>query len=254
MPNIADSYFFAHQIEQMSMLPVVFIHGAGGSHLHWPAPMRRLKNYRVYALDLPAHGKSSGRSQQTIASYARYVYDWMDAIALEKAVFVGHSMGGAIALTLGLYHPERVLGLGLIGTGARLRLAPKIIELSCSEESLASVVEMITMWAFAPGADARLVELASQRMLAISPAVLHSDFVACDEFDEISALPQINLPTLVLCGQEDRMTPLRYSQYLADQIPTAELKTFPGAGHMVMLEKPLAVSQALIDFLAEIPY
>ena len=58
----------------------------------------------------------------------------------------------------------------------------------------------------------------------------------------------------MLCGEEDRLTPLHFSQYLADHIPTAELKTFPGAGHMVMLEKPLAVARALNDFLAAIPY
>ncbi len=254
MPIINDTYYFAHQKEGTQLLPVVFIHGAGGSHLHWPAQIRRLRNYRVYALDLPAHGKSSGRGLKTIASYARFINNWMDAIALEKAVFVGHSMGGAIALTLSLDLPERVLGLGLIGTGARLKVAPKIIELASNEKSFPAAVEIITMWAFAPQADARLVELASQRMLEIPPAVLHSDFVACNGFDEISSLPQINQPTLILCGQEDRLTPLRYSQYLADHIPMAELKTFPNAGHMVMLEKPLAVASTLNDFLAAIPY
>jgi pimeloyl-ACP methyl ester carboxylesterase len=254
MPITADIYYFAHQLEGSHLLPVVFIHGAGGSHLHWPAPMRRLKNYRVYALDLPAHGNSSGRGHQTIASYAQCILNWMDAIALDKVVFVGHSMGGAIALTLGLYHPERVLGLGLVATGARLKVAPDILELTNHQKSFPAAVEMITLWAFGPQSDARLVELASQRMLETPPTVLHSDFVACNAFDEISALSQINLPALVLCGQDDRLTPLRFSQYLADHIPTARLKAIPDAGHMVMLEKPLAVTRALVEFIAAIPY
>lgn len=252
MPIIADTYYFAHQAGQTHLLPIVFIHGAGGSHLHWPAPLRRLKNYRVYAVDLPGHGKSAGRGQQTIAAYAQHILAWMDAIGLEKAFFVGHSMGGAIALTLGLHHPERVLGLGLIGTGARLKVSPEIMTLTSHENTFPAAVKTIISWAFSHQADARLVELASERMLMTRPTVLHSDFVACNAFDESAALPQINLPTLVLCGQEDRLTPLHYAQFLADHIAIAELKTFPDAGHMVMLEKPQAVTSALEKFVAAI--
>ena len=167
---------------------------------------------------------------------------------------IGHSMGGAIALTLGLHHADRVLGLGLIGTGARLKVAPEIIELASNEKTFPTAVKMIISWAFSSSADARLVELASQRMLEIAPAVLHSDFIACNEFDVISVLSGINLPTLVLCGSDDRLTPWRYSQYLSEHIHSADLITIPDAGHMVMLESQSAVTKALNDFMAEIPY
>ncbi len=254
MPMIADSYYFAYQKEQDHLLPVVYIHGAGGSHLHWPAPMRRLGDYRVFALDLPAHGRSPGPSLRSIDSFARYIIRWMDTVGLEKAVFIGHSMGGAIALTLGLHHADRVLGLGLIGTGARLKVSPEIIELASNEKTFPTAVKMIISWAFSSSADARLVELASQRMLEIAPAVLHSDFIACNEFDVISVLSGINLPTLVLCGSDDRLTPWRYSQYLSEHIHSADLITIPDAGHMVMLESQSAVTKALNEFMAEIPY
>ena len=108
---------------------------------------------------------------------------------------------------------------------------------------------MIVSWAFGSQADPRLVELASQRMMETRPTVLHADFVACNAFNEVSALSQIALPTLVLCGQDDRLTPPRRAQFLADQIASAELKIFPDAGHMVMLEKPGPVAGALQEFI-----
>ena len=136
MPINANIYYFEHQGEGTRKPPVVLIHGAGGTHLHWPAPIRRLPEYPVYALDLPGHGKSEGRGQQSITAYAQCVLDWMDSLQMHKAVFIGHSMGGAVALTLGLQHPERVLGLGLVGTGARLKVAPAILEYAAREEML----------------------------------------------------------------------------------------------------------------------
>ncbi|MBL7163316.1 MAG: alpha/beta hydrolase [Anaerolineales bacterium] len=254
MPINANIYFFEHQGGQARKPPVVLIHGAGGTHLHWPASVRRLPEYSVYALDLPGHGKSEGRGQQIIAGYAQSVLDWMQALKMHKAVFIGHSMGGAVALTLGIQHPECVLGLGLVGTGARLKVAPALLENAAREETFPSVIEMISDWAFGPQADPRLVELASKRMAEIRPTVLHSDFTACDTFDVLDTLGEIQAPSLALCGENDQLTPPRHSQYLADHIPNAEVKILPDAGHMVMLEKPNEVAEALLAFLSKIPY
>jgi len=252
MPINANIYYFEHLGESVRKPPVVLIHGAGGTHLHWPASIRRLHEYPVYALDLPGHGKSEGRGQQSITGYTQSVFDWMDALKMHKAVFIGHSMGGAIALTLGVQHPERVLGLGLVGTGARLRVAPALLENTAREETFPTIIDMISEWAFSPQADPRLVELAAQRMAEIRPSVLHGDFTACDAFNIIETLGDIKAPSLAICGENDQLTPARYSQYLADHIPNAEVQIFPGAGHMVMLEKPEEVAESLLAFLSKI--
>jgi len=83
---------------------------------------------------------------------------------------------------------------------------------------------------------------------------LHGDFLACNAFNIAETVSEIRVPTLVICGQDDKLTPLRYSQFLADQIPAARLEAIPDAGHMVMLEQPQAVAGALIDFLAGISF
>lgn len=255
MPATAGIYYSLYQGEAVDTLPVVLIHGAGGNHLYWPAEVRRLKGYRVYALDLPGHGKSEASGgQQTIGGYAQRVIEWLEAVGLPQAVFVGHSMGGAVAMMLGIQHPEQVIGMGLVASGMRLRVLPELLEDAASDSTFHKAVELLLGWSFSSGASPRLVELAGQRMHEVRPSVLYGDLLACNGFDVMGQVTCIHCPTLVMCGQEDRLTPLRHSQFLADKISTARLEVIPSAGHMVMLEKPALVAAALEAFLAGIPY
>ncbi len=98
--------------------PLVLIHGAGGTRLHWPPSLRRLPGAEVYALDLPGHGEAPGSGQSTISGYRRAVVDWMQALDLPPAVVIGHSMGGALALALALDAPPRVAGIVLFRASA----------------------------------------------------------------------------------------------------------------------------------------
>jgi pimeloyl-ACP methyl ester carboxylesterase len=234
--------------------PVVLIHGAGCTHLYWPSELRRLPGYRVYAPDLPGHGKSGGRGQQSILAYADELLDWLTSLGLHSAVFVGHSMGSAIILSLALNHPEHVLGLVLIGGGARLRVAPVLLEGAAQPTTFQNVIETIVSWSFSPQAPAQLVELAKQNMAETRPSVLHSDLLACDAFDKSEHISEIRQPTLIICGEDDKMTPLRSSQFLSSSIANATLEIIPHAGHMVMLEQPQAVAEALARFLSSISF
>lgn len=254
MPIEAEIYYFNYQGGSHQKPPVVFIHGAGGSHLYWPAEIRRLEPYRILAPDLPGHGKSRGRGLQSVGAYTTSLIKWLDVLNLPRALFVGHSLGGAIVLMMALEFPEKVLGLGLLGSGARLRVHPEILENLANESTYRIAMEAIISLAFSPQAPTRLVELATQRMAEIRPSVLHGDFLACNAFDMMDRVTEITQPTLVMCGSDDRLTPPRYSQFLADRIPDAQLKVIPNAGHMVMQEQPQAVAEELTAFLAKIPY
>lgn len=252
MPIAADIYYHAYQ--EGEKLPVILIHGAGGNHLFWPTEIRRLPGFRVYALDLPGHGKSQGRGQQSIAAYARFVVDWLTALGLHRAVFVGHSMGAAIVQTLALDHPEHVLGLGLVGSAAKLRVNPQIMENSASPTTFHLAIEDVINWSFSQQAPETLTELAAKRMSEVRPSVLHGDFLACDAFDVTGRVAEIDQPALVICGSEDKMNPLRNSQFLSDSLQSAHLEIIPGAGHMVMIEKPQEVAEVLGSFLSNIRY
>lgn len=251
MPITAGLYY-AEQRSDSGRFPLVLIHGAGGSHLHWPPELRRMPGQPVYTLDLPGHGKSDGLGQQSIQAYAEVVLGWMQALGIEKAVLTGHSMGGAICQYLGRHYPERVGGLGLIGTGARLRVLPSILDNSASAVTFPRAVDEIVRCSYSSTADPRLLELGREAMLEIRPTVLHSDFVACDNFDLMEEVEQIEPPALVLTGADDLLTPPRYAQYLANKLPVARLVIVPQAGHMVMLEQPRQVASSLLDFLTRL--
>jgi pimeloyl-ACP methyl ester carboxylesterase len=229
--------------------PLVLIHGAGGSSLHWPPQLRRLLGYEVYALDLPGHGDSPGSSAETIIEKAEAVMTWKAALGLGSCVFTGHSMGGAIAQTLALDQPESVAGLVLVGTGGRLRVHPDILAMTATDEGFAQTVQVILTWSYSTSADERLVELAGKRMLQVPAQIVHADYLACDRFDLLPRIKEIHCPTLVICGGEDQLTPPKYSQYLVEQIPGASLLIVEGAGHMVMLEQPEVVAEEISQFM-----
>jgi pimeloyl-ACP methyl ester carboxylesterase len=229
--------------------PLVLIHGAGGSRLYWPPEIRRLEGERVFGLDLPGHGLSEGKGEHTIEGYGLRVKEWMDAMGLDKAVLVGHSMGGAIALTMALQVPSRVAGLVLIGTGARLRVNPAVLDLTTNPQTFDKAVDTIIAWAFSRQASPRLVALARKRMAETPPQILHDDFRACDGYDVIDRLGEIAVPVQVICGRDDKLTPEKYSDFLAEGITGARLNLIDSAGHMVMLERPRDVIMILKEFI-----
>lgn len=229
--------------------PLLLIHGAGGNRLYWPPQIRRLAGVRVYAVDLPAHGQSGGRPQSTISGYAEGVIDWMRAVGVHKAVLAGHSMGGAIALTIALRVPRRLAGLALLGTSAKLGVDPRILNWSASRADFPQAVDRVVGAAFSRGADENLVRLAKARMLEAEHSTFHADFQACAGFNVSSRLSEIALPALVICGQDDRLVPPSRCAELAEALPASTLRSVERAGHMVMLERPEEVAAELLRYL-----
>ena len=93
-----------------------------------------------------------------------------------------------------------------------------------------------------------------QRLSEARPAVLYGDFLACDAFNVTEQVGEIAVSSLILCGTEDRMMPLKNSELLSDHMPGARLEVLPGAGHMMMAEQPDKVAGLLADFLGTISY
>ncbi len=230
--------------------PLVLVHGAGGDLMHWPTDLRRLPGRRVYAVDLPGHGKTGGAACADVPAYAQALLAWANALALPKFVLAGHSMGGAIALEFALRHEGRLAGLALISTGARLRVAPQFLAGILNDYD--ATAEAIVRGMYGEGADPNLVRLGSRRLREVKSEVLHADFAACDAFDRRADVARIALPTLIVCGDADVMTPLKLSQYLRDQIAGSELVVMAGLGHMAMLQEPRAVAETVQGFLARV--
>ncbi len=252
MPHIeikGEQLFYTLSQAAQGPPAMVLVHGAGGTHLHWPGELRRLSGVSVYALDLPGHGRSGGKGRDTIVGYAETVAAFLRAVGVGRAIVTGHSMGGAVAQTMALDFSDRVTGLILVGTGGRLRVAPAILERV--QTDFAKSVELITRFAWSPDAPPRLSELGRQALLETGPDVLLGDFAACNRFDVMERLAEIQVPTLAVTGTADQLTPVKYARFLAESIPGARLTTIEGAGHMVMLERPTEVERAVRKFLRD---
>jgi len=254
MPKVTiadEEVFYVFRPSDESEDSLLFIHGAGGTHRHWGDQLQGLKGVSRYAVDLPGHGRSGGPGRSSIEAYAEVMLRLLDGLDLSRVTLVGHSMGGAIGQCLALNYPSRVERLVLVGSGARLRVLPSLLE-GLLQDFPASVGMMLG-WAYSEETPADLVRLGEEEWLENDPQVVHDDFAACDAFDVMERLGEIRCPTLVLCGEEDRLTPLKYAHYLRDHIPGATLTVLPQAGHMVMLEQPEAVNRAIEGLLAGTP-
>lgn len=253
MPEAAGiAYATSPGESSLGSTPLVLIHGAGGSRLHWPADIRRMEGRMVYAIDLPGHGRSSGPTSNTIEGYASRVAAWMAAVDLPPAIVVGHSMGGAITQQLAVDYRQRLAGMVLIGTGVQLPVNHNLLELTSSADTFPKAAELILKWQFGRQVNPDLVAVAAKEMQTLDHNVMHDDLTACNQFDLSHTTPPESLgglPALVICGQDDKMTPLAMNRDLAESLPGANLVAVPAAGHMVMLERPEEVVVAIQAFL-----
>lgn len=230
------------------LAPIVFIHGAGGSHQGWLQQLRVLgRRRKAIAVDLPGHGDSDGNGADRIETYCDVIKEFLTALGFDRTVMVGHSMGGAITQSIALDDSGLLAAIVLVGTGAKLRVHPQIF--ARLQEDPRRTVEMITKWARAPGATAEVLKQDIDAILRTSIPVIEGDLRACDAFDLMEQVKAIALPTLVICGTDDLMTPSKYAEYLHHQINGSQLQLVAGAGHMVMLEQPDEVSRDIEAFL-----
>ncbi len=231
--------------------PVVFIHGAGGSHQIWFYQLKALGwERKAIALDLPGHGDSNRDGADRIEVYRDIVGQFVTVLGLTSVVLVGHSMGGAISQSFALAYPDQLAGIVLVGTGAKLRVNPKIFV--GLRDDPRGAVDLIAKWGRAPGAPGEILKQDAEAMLRTPIPVIEGDLRACNAFNLMKQVDGISVPALVICGTDDLMTPPKYAEFLHQKIKGSQFALIAGAGHMVMLEKPDAVTRAISGFLEEV--
>ncbi len=245
----ANGRLFYTTYNKTSGNTLLLIHGAGGSHQSWPPALRRLQGVSVYALDLPGHGRSDPPAHDNIAAYADAVLAFIDALNLQNVTLLGHSMGGAIAQTVALRQQTAVTRLVLLGTGASLPVSSAILDGIMSNP--AATVHMVNKFSWARSAPAEMVTMGEEVLLQVDPHVIHADFVACNAFDISDQLGKITVPTLVISGDKDKMTPMENGRFLADNIPNAQFALIEGGGHMMALEQPAKVAALIKEASGE---
>lgn len=230
--------------------PIVFIHGSGDSAPIWRMQMAQFGPGRAYAIDLPGHGDRPDTlpAQASVLDYARAVHETItDELHLDHPIIAGQSLGGAIALMMALEYGTELGGIILIGTGARLRVHPDLLESAriTPEQARVQLKEL----AVAPAHVGTISQVLVNEQEPSGLNILYRDLAACNVFDIMTRLSEIHLPALIICGAEDRLTPVKYSQYLHDHLEGSTLRIIPDAGHYVMREQPEAMNQAIEEWI-----
>lgn len=233
---------------------IVFIHGAGFDHSVWALQTRWFAHhgFAVLAPDLPGHGRTGGAPLTTIGEMADWVAALIAASGATTAELIGHSMGSLIALETTARHPARVSALRLIGTAATMTVGPDLLK--AAEANSTDAIDMVTIWGLGPTAEiggnlapGLWMHGGALRVLeATRPGVLHNDLAACNAYaNALAAAATVSVPTTVIIGERDMMTPAKAGKALAAALPSARTVVIRGAGHTMMTERPDELLMAL---------
>ncbi|NTW17559.1 MAG: alpha/beta hydrolase [Syntrophaceae bacterium] len=231
---------------------LVFIHGSGGDHRIWIKQYTKLQHeFNVAVIDLPGHGQSVADGEQEVSSYVEWIRQFLDAWAVKKPVLIGHSLGAAISLVFAIHHGALLSGIVAVGGGARMPVNEMILKGLKTDP--APVIALAAKFAVSKENRERLLQTVIEGLSRANPGVLHGDLLACDRLDITDQISQIGMPTLIICGTDDKMTPPALSRHLQDNIPGAQVSLIENAGHMVMLENAETFNKSLIKFLRSLP-
>lgn len=237
---------------------VVFLHGAGSSHLAWALQTRALAydGWNVLAPDLPGHFLSSGAPIADIGGQAQFVLSLLRSLGATRVVLVGHSMGGLIALEMARIDPEAVAAIAFVATAAAIPVNDWLINCAATDEELA--FSSMTSWAHGakshlndntwPGAAHIGFGIDSMRLNATGSLAI--DLKACAAYrGGAEAAANLGCPTLCVFARADRMTPLRQGLKLAELLPNNETIIVEDCGHTIPTEAPRVLNAALRRFL-----
>lgn len=239
-----------------ALATVVLLHGAGLDHTVWALQARALahRGRNVLALDLPGHGRSGGPALDSIAAMAAWVERVVEGCGVRQFRLAGHSMGALVAYAAAARGGGRVTALALLGFAPEMRVHADLLAAARAGAPLAR--ELMVSWGL--GAASHLganpapgLWLAGSALRLIergAPATLAADLAACDAY-RATAETAPRCPTLLLTGEDDRMTPPRAARAFAAALPQARLQLLPKAGHLLTIEAPAATLAALMEIL-----
>ena len=245
--KINNKKIFYDIIESGKSQALVFIHGSGGSSYTWKNQLNLAIDYDLIVLDLPSHDKSDNFPDLSLNMYVDVVHQLIKSFNYKNIILCGHSLGGAIVQQYYFTYPKEVSGLILFNTGARLRVAPFI--LNSLKNNYQKFLDSLPAGDFYRATPEETIKLYIQEKSKISADVTYQDFKICDGFDVLNKLSTIEVPCLIIVGKQDQLTPVKYSEFFRNNIKNSELYVIDKAGHMVMLEKPNEVNQAIENFI-----
>jgi pimeloyl-ACP methyl ester carboxylesterase len=235
---------------------ILFIHGAGSNGHTWHRQGEALgKDHSPIALDLPGHGRSAGvEGLSTVNDYADFIAAFLDALKIESAVILGHSMGGAIAMDLALRHSGRIEALILSCTAPKFNLtADRIAGLRAI--TMGRAPQAFNTDGYSPTTVKNNFDVVREgwmEQIKTDPRVRYTDILACSTVDLRDAIGKIDKPTLVIAGADDTGTTPADAEFIAGKIRGAKCKIIAEAGHFIPRERPDEYNAAIAQFVGEL--
>jgi 3-oxoadipate enol-lactonase len=250
-----------HYETQGDGLPIVFVHGLGGTSNVWHAQRATLSRYfKVIVYDLSGSGRSD-RSPRSFSldAWADELAGLIDHLQLDQAVVVGHSMGTAIVQKFAARYPQKTRAIILAGALAELGPPGKEAFTKRAEtverEGMIAVADAILGGALSPGTregNPALAGMVREMLLSNCPTCYAGHCRALINGSARADQERIGCPTLLVVGDQDPVTPLSLQRQIAAAIKHSRVRVVPDTAHYTMLEKPGAFNVALLEFLATV--
>ncbi len=226
---------------------LIFVHGSGGDHTLWREQFPELQEFNMAALDLPGHGQSSGKGEQSVDDYVEWVRKFIEKSEYKRPVVIGHSLGAAISLVCAIKYGGILSGIIPVGGGVTMPVNDVI--LNGIRDNIEDTTSFIAKFSVTKENRARFSSVLKNDLMKTDPAITYGDFLSCSKLDITNLVSGIKVPALVVCGSDDKMTPPDLSRFICEQVPGARLALLDGAGHYVMWEKPRELNAAISGFV-----
>jgi len=255
MPRIATSkgYEIGYvEAGSGALTPIVFLHGVGSDKSVWHPQLDHFgKTRRAIAFDYPGYGDSDPAFKGTTRDdYAAAILSAMDSLGVRRAHVCGLSLGGVVAIAMHHAAHDRCASLTLADTFAVHPDGRAIYDRSIAGSAdLPAMAEARVDVLLRQPADPEVRREVVETMSRIDPAAYRIGAEAVWLADQRARAGAINVPTLVLVGDQDKVTPPALSSELVDLIPEAHMQVIEGAGHLGNLEKPAEFNRLVEDFL-----
>ena len=241
---------------------LVFLHGIGGGKQGFAAQLAffAAQGYRSLAWDMPGYGDSAMMAPYDFENLAWALWRMLDQAQVERAVLIGHSMGGMVAQQAWTQHPERITGLVIAASSPAFGnasgefqtqfVAQRLAPLDAGQ-TMAEVADAVIPSMVAPGYQGDGLSLAQRCMSAVPPDTYRAALQALVRFEQRAALPTITVPTLCLAAEHDTTAPPEVLRRMAEKIPSAQFQVLPAAGHLLCFEQAAAFNGAVHSFLSQ---
>ena len=228
---------------------LVCLHGSADNHRVYDRLIDSTIGRERFAINLPGRAGADGPALGSVAQMEAFLSRFLESEVDGDYLVVGHSLGGGVAIEHALTSAsERLKGIVLLATGARLRVHPMILQLF-EQVAETGTHPPLPPGLYEQGADPELLADANRNRVLTPVETGGADWRAADSFDRMQNLQEIRVPALIVAGTNDMLTPPKYAEYMASNIPDNELHIIDGAGHMLVAERARQISDWIEGFI-----